>query len=303
MKIFRKIEDFIAITSNNQKFCASIGNFDGVHIGHKKILHELHNKSLQLEQENLVITFEPHTKLFHNPQNNFLLTTTEEKIHELKNLNIIDNLLIINFDDKFKNIEADKFIQEILLNKLKINHIIIGDNFNFGKNKSGNITLLKQILGDSLSIINILDIENQPCSSTTIKNYIQNGEVEKANKLLGYNYYIYDFVCEGNKLARQLGFPTANIKNIDKILPKFGVYEVNVTLQNDMKLKAIANVGIKPTVGITTQPLLETHILNFSNDIYSQKIKIEFTRFIRNEKKFPNLDELITQIKRDIESL
>ena len=298
MKLFLDIDDFVG---NNKDFSATIGNFDGIHLGHQKIFSDLHKKSRELNQKNLVITFNPHTKLFNHQQNNFLLTSLREKINLIEKTGLIDNLLVIEFNEDFKNVEANDFIQKILIEKLNVNYLVIGENFYFGKDKSGTIDLLKQKFGYNLQTVEILKQNDTNCSSTLIRNYIQNGDVEMAKKMLGYNYYIEDFVIEGNKLARQLGFPTANMRNSEKILPKFGVYETIATMENGKSFKAISNIGMKPTIGLTKEPLLETHILNFNDNLYGQKLKIEFLRFIREERKFNGLNELIKQIKKDVE--
>lgn len=305
MKLFHSIDEFIKINNcnNSQYFSASIGNFDGVHCGHQQIFRVLNENSNKLKQINLIITFEPHPKLFYTPYTNFLLSTLDEKINKISNLKIVNNILILNFQNSLKNMEPEEFVEGILIAKLKINQLVLGENFRFGKEQRGDINLLQQYFGNNLIILDLFNHNDQIISSSTIKSLIQNGQIKEANQLLGYNYFIEDYVCEGNKLARKLGFPTANIKNNQKVLPKFGVYEVLITLPNSQIKSAIANIGIKPTIGLTTDPILEVHIPNFNGDLYNQKIKVEFLRFIRDEKKFPNLDELVRQIQKDIESI
>jgi riboflavin kinase/FMN adenylyltransferase len=305
MRIFHSLEEFIVTNCNNSNhFSASIGNFDGIHLGHQRICKTLYDNSRKLNQNNILITFDPNPKLFHEPQKNFYLTTLEEKIEKLRLLKIIDNLLIINFDNQFKDIEPEEFAEVILKCKLKINQMIIGENFRFGKNQSGNPEVLKKYFQEDLLIVQLEKINTNSCSSTYIKYFLHNGDIKSANKFLGYNYFIEDYVCQGNKLGKKLGFPTANIKNEKKVLPKFGVYSVIVTLpENEKALPGIANIGVKPTFNNLNRPILEVHIPNFEGDLYDKKIKVEFIKFIREEKKFQNLDELVEQIKIDLLSI
>ena len=304
MKVFFNIEEFIiAQRECKQNFSASIGNFDGVHLGHQQIFKILSNSSKTSEQENILLTFEPNPKLFHRPQKNFLLTTLKEKIEMINDLGIIDNLLVLNFNSNIKQLSPTEFIEKILIGQLNINQIVIGENFRFGENQSGDTGLLKKYFSENLKIIDLVSQDNEIGSSTLIKKYIKEGNLKKANEFLGYGYYIEGVVFEGAKLARKLGFPTANIQNVEKILPKFGVYSAFIKMEDGRKLLAIANVGTRPTFSSSDEPIIEVHIPNFSENLYGQSIKLEFLNFIREEKKFDKVDDLIVQIIEDVKSL
>ncbi len=278
----------------------AIGNFDGVHQGHKKILSLLSKKAKALGGKSLVITFEPNPKLFFNKQENFLLTTLEEKIKIIQDLFLIDKILILPFDDELKNLSAKDFIEKFLIEKINIKFLIIGANFRFGKNQEGDIDLLRDYLDDNVYAIDLAKISEHICSSSAIKKFLKEGQIDLANNLLGYRYFIKDIIIEGNQLATKIGFPTINIKNSMKILPKFGVYYVSVIIDNK-KLYGVANIGVRPTITQDNQPLLEVHILDFNANLYGQKVKVEFIKFIREEKKFESLDKLVYQIGRDVE--
>lgn len=306
MKIFHDIKDFNNFYNQEAYFTATIGNFDGVHLGHQSLFKALSDFAKKKNQQNLVITFTPNSKLFfHERQqnHNFLLSTDQEKIALLDNLNIIDNLIFLKFDEKLQNLSPENFIQEILSEKLKVNSMIIGENFYFGKEKMGNIQLLEEYFGKNMVIpLNIVSDRELKYSSTAIKTFLHNGEIEKANKLLSYNYCIQEKVVKGKQIASStLNFPTVNIINNEKILPKFGVYKVLISIEGDtQKYIGLANVGVKPTISKEKQPMIEVHIKNFSQDIYDKKVKIEFLQFIREEKKFNDINELKTQIQKDI---
>ena len=281
-------------------YVVAIGNFDGVHQGHKKILSLLSKKSKTLGKKSLVITFEPNPKLFFNKQDNFLLTTLDEKVKIIKDFNFIDEILVLPFDNELKNLSAKDFIEKFLIEKINIKFLIIGINFRFGKNQEGDINLLRGYFNDNVYVLELEKINNQICSSSFIKKSLKDGNLDLANNLLGYRYFIEDIVIEGNKLATKIGFPTINIKNSVKILPKFGVYYVIVKIDSE-KFHGVANIGVRPTVTQDNQPLLEVHILDFNKNLYGKKVKVEFVRFVREEKKFESLDKLIEQIGKDIE--
>jgi riboflavin kinase/FMN adenylyltransferase len=305
MKIFRNnFEEFSRNFENyDLNFTATIGNFDSVHLGHKSLLEQLWQFSKEKNQQNIVITFSPNPKLFCHPKDNFFLTTDDEKIQLIDDLNLIDNLFFLTFDEDLKKMSPDDFIKEILIKKLRINSVIVGENFYFGNDRSGNINLLKKYFNnENLRTSFLFEKNGIKCSSTVIKNLVHNGEIERANELLNYKYFIFGQVLEGRKLASSiLSFPTINIINKEKILPKFGVYKVKVTIDgHNQKYIGIANVGIKPTVSNENKPMIEVHIKDFSQNIYNKNVKIEFLRFIREEKKFDSLNELKKQIEKDV---
>jgi len=281
---------------------ATIGSFDGIHIGHKKILQTLTKIAKKNNGKSILITFWPHPRYVLKKNNDFkLLTSLEEKI-KLFEKNKIDILYIVDFSLKFSKVSANKFIENILLEKLKINCLLIGYNNNFGRNREGNIRYLEE--NKKKFDIDIISIPKQSVdkisiSSTKIREYLNNGKISSANRLLGRKYSINGKVVRGNGIGRKINFPTANIE-IDepkKLLPKSGVYAVEVILNKKIYL-GMLNIGYNPTIK-NEKKSIEVNIFEFSEDIYNNKISINFIRRIRNEKKFKNLNELKKQLIKD----
>lgn len=288
---------------------ATIGSFDGIHIGHKKILQTLTKIAKKNNGKSILITFWPHPRYVLKNNNDFkLLTSLDEKI-KLFEKNKIDILYIVDFSLKFSKVSANKFIENILLEKLKINCLLIGYNNNFGRNREGNIRYLEE--NKKKFDIDIISIPKQSVdkisiSSTKIREYLNNGKISSANRLLGRKYSINGKVVRGNGIGRKINFPTANIE-IDepkKLLPKSGVYAVEVILNRKIYL-GMLNIGYNPTIK-NEKKSIEVNIFEFSEDIYNNKISINFIRRIRNEKKFKNLNELKKQLiidKKKVKSI
>ena len=281
---------------------ATIGSFDGIHIGHKKILQTLTKIAKKNNGKSILITFWPHPRYVLKKNNDFkLLTSLDEKI-KLFEKNKIDILYIVDFSLKFSKVSANKFIENILLEKLKINCLLIGYNNNFGRNREGNIRYLEE--NKKKFDIDIISIPKQSVdkisiSSTKIREYLNNGKINSANRLLGRKYSINGKIIKGNGIGRKINFPTANIE-IDepkKLLPKSGVYAVEVILNRKIYL-GMLNIGYNPTIK-NEKKSIEVNIFEFSEDIYNNKISINFIRRIRNEKKFKNLNELKKQLIKD----
>ena len=281
---------------------ATIGSFDGIHIGHKKILQTLTKTAKKNNGKSILITFWPHPRYVLKKNNDFkLLTSLDEKI-KLFEKNKIDILYIVDFSLKFSKVSANKFIENILLEKLKINCLLIGYNNNFGRNREGNIRYLEE--NKKKFDIDIISIPKQSVdkisiSSTKIREYLNNGKINSANRLLGRKYSINGKIVRGNGIGRKINFPTANIE-IDepkKLLPKSGVYAVEVILNRKIYL-GMLNIGYNPTIK-NEKKSIEVNIFEFSEDIYNNKISINFIRRIRNEKKFKNLNELKKQLIKD----
>ena len=288
---------------------ATIGSFDGIHIGHKKILQTLTKIAKKNNGKSILITFWPHPRYVLKKNNDFkLLTSLDEKI-KLFEKNKIDILYIVDFSLKFSKVSANKFIENILLEKLKINCLLIGYNNNFGRNREGNIRYLEE--NKKKFDIDIISIPKQSVdkisiSSTKIREYLNNGKINSANRLLGRKYSINGKIVKGNGIGRKINFPTANIE-IDepkKLLPKSGVYAVEVILNRKIYL-GMLNIGYNPTIK-NEKKSIEVNIFKFSEDIYNNKISINFIRRIRNEKKFKNLNELKKQLiidKKKVKSI
>ena len=280
----------------------TIGSFDGIHLGHKKILQTITKSAKKNNGKSILITFWPHPRYVLKKNNDFkLLTSLDEKI-KLFEKNKIDILYIVDFSLKFSKVSANKFIENILLEKLKINCLLIGYNNNFGRNREGNIRYLEE--NKKKFDIDIISIPKQSVdkisiSSTKIREYLNNGKINSANRLLGRKYSINGKIVKGNGIGRKINFPTANIE-IDepkKLLPKSGVYAVEVILNRKIYL-GMLNIGYNPTIK-NEKKSIEVNIFEFSEDIYNNKISINFIRRIRNEKKFKNLNELKKQLIKD----
>ena len=296
------------IKSNNIKIpksnfnIATIGSFDGIHLGHKRILQTITQKAKKNNGKSILITFWPHPRYVLKKNNDFkLLTSLDEKIKIFEE-NKIDILYVINFSLKFSKVSANDFVRNILLDKLKINCILIGYNNNFGKNREGNIKYLEQ--NKNIFDIDIISIPKQSVdkisiSSTKIREYLNNGKIGSANQLLGRKYSINGKVVKGNGIGRKINFPTANIEihESKKLLPKNGVYAVEIILNKKIYL-GMLNIGYNPTIE-NEKKSIEVNIFKFSEDIYNNKIVINFIKRIRNEKKFQNLDELKKQLILD----
>tara|TARA_B100000945_G_scaffold204599_1_gene164484 strand:+ start:34 stop:954 length:921 start_codon:yes stop_codon:yes gene_type:complete len=298
----RIIKNNITKISKSDFNIATLGSFDGIHIGHKKILQTLTKIAKKNNGKSILITFWPHPRYVLKKNNNFkLLTSLDEKI-KLFEKNKIDILYIVDFSLKFSKFSANKFIENILLEKLKINCLLIGYNNNFGRNREGNIRYLEE--NKKKFDIDIISIPKQSVdkisiSSTKIREYLNNGKINSANRLLGRKYSINGKIVKGNGIGRKINFPTANIE-IDepkKLLPKSGVYAVEVILNRKIYL-GMLNIGYNPTIK-NEKKSIEVNIFEFSEDIYNNKISINFIRRIRNEKKFKNLNELKKQLIKD----
>lgn len=287
----------------------TIGTFDGVHLGHQKIINRLLEIKKHENLETLLFTFDPHPrKVLENTsdkKNNVgikLITTTEEKITLLKKFGI-DNLLIYPFSKEFSVMQSQHYISDILVSALKTKKIVIGYDHRFGSNRDGNIDTLKQfapIYNFEVEEIPVQEINQLNISSTLIRKSIENGEIETANEYLGYSFFITGKVIEGKKLGRTIGYPTANlhIENTDKIIPKIGVYAVRINIDN-ASYKGMLNIGVNPTTDKDDAIKIEVNIFDFNTDIYGKTISIEFVKRLRDELKFTNLEELTLALHQD----
>lgn len=302
MKIYNKLSDF----QSKGNAVVTTGTFDGVHIGHQKIIKRLIEKAKEINGESVLLTFWPHPRLIISPNddNLKLLTTIDEKTEILEKLGV-DHFIVLPFTREFSELSCEKYIEDILLDGLGTKAMVIGYDHRFGKNREGGIDYLKkhsERFKIEIEEISRQEIENITISSTKIRNAILHGDLKSASELLGRDYQFSGPVVKGRQLGRTIGFPTANIQvqKKYKLIPKNGVYATNVFLRNQ-KYKGIMNIGNRPTVdGLgTTQ---EVHIFDFSDDIYGETIKVEILEFIREETKFESIDELIKQIKVDCNS-
>ena len=271
----------------------TIGNFDGVHLGHQALLTEVKKRAHDLKLESAVITFEPNPKDYfsqNKPQTR--ISSLREKI-ELFNEIKIDRVHIIKFNQEFSKVTADEFIS-VLIKQLKVKEIVVGEDFCFGRGREGGI---KQLSASSmkLNIKNKILMDGKRISSTLIRNLLANDKLDQANKYIGRPYSISGRVVHGEKRGRKIGFPTANIHMRHNRPPLKGVFAVK--FQNHF---GVANLGIRPSIKGEKKLQLEVHLLNFSSDLYGQHVSVIFLKKLRDEKKFKSLDELKEQIKLDV---
>ena len=287
---------------NIEPSVAAIGNFDGVHLGHKKVLEEAKKLSTEKKLPISVLTFEPHPReFFSSEKNNFLLQTNSQKIETLRKHGI-DNLINLKFDKNLSELHPEEFIEKILFKNLSLKHVFVGKDFKFGKNRKGDIDTLKNIgtkYNIGVSSISLKTLNTVSISSSKIREHLKSGNIIEANKLLGRPYKISGLVIEGDKRGRSINFPTANIKLGNLIMPAFGVYSVSIKGIENKIYNGIANIGRRPTVN-DRGVLLEVNIFDFNYNIYGKEISVNLLNFIRKEKKFDGIESLKTQIKNDV---
>ncbi|MGL9757409.1 MAG: riboflavin biosynthesis protein RibF [Wolbachia sp.] len=290
------IKDNVALT---------FGNFDGVHLGHKFAISTLKKVAQERGLPSAVLTFEPHPSTVLFSRNNFRLIDQEQK-KELISSHGIDYLYIINFSRGFSEVSCDDFISEILIDKYGAKHIIVGENCTFGHKRLGDISTLEkysEMYGYFLTKLEPLIIDGEVCSSSSIRECLQKGEIEVANKLLGRPYQVSGIVTKGACRGREIGFPTINIPIEDYMIkPKLGTYYAKVAFSENSSswLYGVVNIGMRPTFKDLKKPIVEMHIFDFNENVYNVKVDIQLLKFIRAEKKFHSINELTKQIDRDI---
>ena len=282
------------------------GAFDGVHRGHQQIISRLKELAKDVEGESISITFHPHPRKVTSsvPGEIKQLTCLNERIKLLEKASI-DHLVVVNFDYNFSNLTADQYIKSFLVDHFHPSAIIVGYDHRFGKGRTGNFELLKTAgatFGFKVEEINEQLVGDEIVSSTHIRNYLADKNIQKANELLGYPYFFEGFVVRGNQIGRTIGFPTANlyINDEEKLIPSNGVYAVRVSGNcfNDRTLDGMMNIGIRPTVD-GQKKVIEVNIFNFDEDIYEQNMTVYVYEFIRGEVKFNGLDALKEQLNQD----
>ena len=298
---------------------ATIGNFDGVHLGHQAILQQLKKQGEKHGLPTVVMMFEPQPREFFAPdQAPARLANMSEKLQDLASFGI-DYVLCLPFNQKLRSMSADQFIQSILLDGLKISHLIVGDDFRFGCDRTGDYQLLQTVgskAGFSVEDTKTFELEGERVSSTRVRTCLSANDLESANELLGRPYRMSGRIGYGRQLGRTIGVPTANVILQRNKLPMTGVYAVKATeitlsacheslaLDQDGKVlewQGVANIGVKPTVAGTPEPSLEVHIFDIDENLYGKRLTIEFCQKIREEKKFNGLDELKAAIANDMQ--
>ncbi|MFV0249298.1 MAG: bifunctional riboflavin kinase/FAD synthetase [Tenacibaculum sp.] len=298
MKVIHSVFNYTA----DKKSYVTIGTFDGVHIGHQKIIKELVSKAKSNNKKSVVLTFFPHPRsVIQQGAAIKLINSINERIERLKKLGL-DCLIIHPFDKEFSKLTALSFVKNILLNQLKIDKLIIGYNHQFGKNREGSAEQLIKyayLYNFKIEKISAQNIEEVSVSSTKIRNALLSGGLKTANKYLGYNFSLTGKIISGKQLGSKIGFPTANIclEESYKLIPKCGVYVVKSYIDNQT-FYGMMNIGNRPTVKGTNQTI-EVHFFNFNFNIYNKKITVELLCFLRDEQKFSSIEELKTQLKKD----
>jgi len=283
----------------------SLGTFDGVHLGHQTILDEVKKRAHKLHSKATMVTFEPHPQLvLNNPSRppHEVLTTIEEKIEILNQLGL-DRLVVANFSHIFAGLEPERFVTEILLERLRMREIIIGHDHAFGKARSGNLDLLQRMgaeHGFEVASLPPYRVDDEAISSTRIRHQLQKGQMEKASAMLGRPYSINGLVVHGEGRGTGLGFPTINLRPYSphKLVPRSGIYASRCHLDG-RSYDAATYVGLKPTFA-ADERVIETYIIDFNGQLYGQEVKIDFIAYIREDARFDSTQALVDQIKQDI---
>ena len=302
MKVFENLDQ---IKEPFKRAVITIGNFDGVHIGHQALFHEVIEKAAAIDGTSVAMTFEPHPMRVLRQNNHPPLITLYEQKAELIERTGIDVLICVPFTLEFAALSAERFIINLLVQKIGMQAIVVGEDYSFGRNREGNIAMLRSYgtqYGFEVIVagwVRSARAKQDRISSTRIRELVTDGLMEQAEKMLGRNYQIRGRVVAGrDRGGKLLGIPTANINLNDELCPKTGIYAVTVEF-NGQKYKGVANIGYSPTFD-DHQFTVEVHILDFNDNIYGKKIRVNFIKRIRDEKKFSNISELIDQIRLDI---
>ena len=300
-----KVIQSIAAFNSSEKTIVTIGTFDGIHIGHQKILKNLIRTANNEGKKSVLLTFFPHPRMVLQKENKILLLNTIKEKSSLLEKMGLDYLIIHPFSREFSRLTALEFVRDILVNKLNTSRLIIGYDHHFGKNREGNIHQLKEysLLYDfKVEEIPAQDIDDVSVSSTKIRTALKDGNLKTANNYLGYHYMLNGTVVSGKKLGGTIGFPTANleIKEPYKLIPKTGVYIIKTHI-NTVLYTGIMNIGFNPTV-LGKHQTIEAHLFDFNEDLYGKEIMIEFIYFLREEHKFESVKELVVQLNIDKEN-
>ena len=302
MQVFNSIKDL----KKNKNTVLTLGTFDGIHPGHLKIIDKLVDCSKEKGCRNVVITFHPHPRTVLSSGNDVKMLTTQEERKDLLEKHGVDNFLTINFTKEFASLTAEQFIYDYLINGIGVSEIVLGHDHHFGKGRSGNVDLLKIIGAKENFIVTTVDafyINDEIVSSTKIRNALIDGDLKKANILLGRNYSFSGTVIGGDKRGRELGYPTANIKlsSQEKLLPAIGIYAVRVLLNNEKHI-GLLSIGKRPTFYSAGELVTEVYIYNFNREIYDEVVTIELVKRLRGEEKFNSANDLINQMDKDKEN-
>ena len=302
MQVFDSIKEL----TKNKNTILTLGTFDGIHPGHLKIIDKLFDCSKEKSCRNVVITFHPHPRTVLNSGNDIKMLTTQEERRTLLEKHGVENFLTINFTKEFASLTAEEFIYDYLVNGIGLSEIVLGHDHHFGKGRSGNVELLKNIGAKekfSVTTVDAFYVNDEVVSSTKIRNALIDGDLKKANSLLGRNYSFSGTVIGGDKRGRELGFPTANIKlsSQEKLLPAIGIYAVRVLLGNETHI-GLLSIGKRPTFYNAGELVTETYIYNVKREINGEVVIIELVERLHAEEKFNSAEELISQMNKDKEN-
>lgn len=290
----------------------TVGNFDGVHLGHRQIISLAIEKAKQIDGRSIVYTFRPHPRVALQQDSKFqLLTTYEERLELFQKLDLhsVPDIVIEEpFSREFSTTSAEKFFAEILIKRLHAQSVVVGHDFGFGKSREGHLDTLTRFCKQTqveLTVVPPFKSEGEVISSSAIRKSLMEGRLEDANRQLGYRFSLRGVVVRGDGRGRKLGFPTANLQLEAKILPALGVYAVWANAENEWK-PAVVNVGVRPTFQqpseSASEPVVEAHLLSSSSDLYGKKVELRFVRRLREEKRFASVDELKSQIRQDTDA-
>lgn len=298
MKIYHSIEEFQKISNA----VVTTGTFDGVHIGHQKIIDRLRSIANDIDGETVLLTFFPHPRMVLFSDSDIKLISTKNEKIKLLDAAGIDHLIIHPFSRAFSRLSSVEFVRDVLVNKIGTKRLVIGYNHQFGRNREGTFEHLKEygpVYGFQVEEISAQDIDEVSVSSTKIRRALEEGQVDIAAEYLTRPFFLSGIVVKGNHLGTKIGFPTANIQVLDshKIIPANGVYSVLVSA-GGKQYKGMLNIGVRPTVD-GSEKTIEVHIINFNDDLYGEEIAIEFVSWIRDEQKFNSIDALKEQLQLD----
>ena len=304
MKLIRRLSTLKNNSKRRETGCvATIGNFDGLHLGHQTIINKLRKKADEYQLPLTIISFEPLPAEFFMPNPPARIYPMRDKIRLLKKLGV-DEYFCLKFDETFSNQSPKTFIEDILLNGLNVKYLAVGDDFRFGHKREGDFNLLKDMgksAGMQLTDTKTCTQNNERISSSRIRALLEAGQIQSANKLLGYNYQLSGRIRHGDKRGRTIGFPTLNLRMLSHIAPAKGVYAVKVHGLENTQLLGVANLGTRPTVN-GDENRLEIHLFDFDKDVYGKYICVELVEFLRPEKKFNDFEALKSQIQVDAEN-
>ncbi|PHR27784.1 MAG: riboflavin biosynthesis protein RibF [Fluviicola sp.] len=305
MKLYQGFDQLLDIPNP----VLTIGTFDGVHVGHQKIIQQLNREAEAVGGESVLFTFYPHPRMVLYPENHGLrlIQTQAEKMDKLRRMGL-QNIIVHPFTKEFSRLTAVEFVRDYLVNRLKVKKLVIGYDHQFGKNREGSIEFLKEvapIYGFEVEEISAQEVNEVNISSTKIRNAILAGDMDLAKSYLGEPFELYGKVIRGNALGRSIGFPTANldIESEIKLIPKLGVYAVNVVLADGTFKEGMMNIGVRPTIANHDDLSIEVNLFDFEGDLYDQYITVQLLSRFRDEMKFDSIPDLQEQLNHDKETI